>query len=157
VKARVDTRRACIGATPNESVNFLFSSRVQKFARHVMTYVAIDPSAPGVSAEMVEALRGRVLFADAKGLRVWNALASKGNVTRTRWRATRDHEGEGGSLDDAPAAALLPLAAARDGIIRPMSRTYRAKEGDVVELAIARGAEEEAERWLLEHGWETVR
>lgn len=153
VKSRAETRRGCIGATPNESVNFLFSSRVSKFARHVATYVAIDPERPGVSAEMVDQLRGRVLFVDANSLRAWGQVLGRGQAKRERWRAESDDAEGTGTFDALSPMTMLPLACSRDGVARPVTRAYRARKDDVVELAIASSAEAEAKAWLEARGW----
>ena len=122
VKARVETRRACIGATPNESVNFLFATKVHERARNVATYVAIDSRESGVSETMVKQNRALLLFAGARELAAWRVHASRNKVSLATWRSLANAAGDAPSFEDIPEGNLLPLTLRRAGTIAPLER-----------------------------------
>jgi NhaP-type Na+/H+ or K+/H+ antiporter len=152
IKARVQTRRGCISATPNESVNFLFAKKVHERARGIATYVAIERKEAGVSSSMVKQNRSRLLFAGAHELSQWGT--AKKRFTAEAWTALFDAPADTPSFDDLPLGTALPLAFTRAGLASPVERPYHAKRGDVVHLAIATEQTNEAEAWLSQNGWE---
>ncbi|MEO7036697.1 MAG: cation:proton antiporter, partial [Polyangiaceae bacterium] len=151
IKARVQTRRGCISATPNESVNFLFAKKVHDRAKGVATYVAIERKEAGVSTSMVRQNRSRLLFAGAHELAQWST--AKRHFFAAKWTALSDTPTDAPSFDDLPAGIALPLALVRANIASPVERPYHAKKGDVIHLAIATEQTEEAEGWLSQNGW----
>ncbi len=153
VKAKVETRIACIGATPNESVNFLFARRVRERAKGITTYVAIDRKAGGVSEDMVQQSRAHVLLAGARELAAWRASAVRKRVAVQPWRASVDSPDEQPTFADLPQGTLLPLSLTRGPRVVPIERGYRARKNDVVDLASATDHTEAAEAWLTERGW----
>lgn len=153
VKARVETRRACIAATPNESVNFLFAKKVHARAKGIATYVAIERRAVGVSEVMVSQSRARVLFAGARELAQWRAYSAKKNVCFQSWTACANALTDVPSLEDLPTGAALPLTTTRDGIVVPTARPYHARTDDIVEFAIVSDQTAEVEKWLSQNGW----
>jgi NhaP-type Na+/H+ or K+/H+ antiporter len=152
VKARVETRRGCIGATPNESVNLLFARKVRERERNVSTYVAIDRRDSGVSEDMVKQNRSRVLFAGARELAAWRANAVRKRVRLEAWSVLEDAAGEARSFDDLREGAALPMTLRRGDVFAPIQRNYRAQKDDVIELAIAEDDAEETTAWLEAHG-----
>ncbi len=153
VKARVQTRIACIGATPNESVNFLFARRVRERAKGIATYVAIDRKDGGISEDMVQKSRAHVLLAGASELAAWRVSASRKRVEVRPWRASVDAPDEQPTFADLPQGTLLPLSLTRGPRVVPIERGYRARKDDVVDLASATDQAEAAEAWLAERGW----
>ncbi|MEO8900562.1 MAG: cation:proton antiporter, partial [Polyangiaceae bacterium] len=151
IKARVQTRRACISATPNESVNFLFAKKVHERAKDVATYVAIERKEDGVSTSMVRQNRSRLLFAGARELAQWST--TKRRFFAAKWTALSDTPTDTPSFEDLPPGIALPLAFVRADIASPVERPYHAKKGDVIHLAIATEQTEEAEGWLSQNGW----
>jgi NhaP-type Na+/H+ or K+/H+ antiporter len=156
IKARVETRRACIGATPNESVNFLFARRVREWARGVTTYVAIDRTDGGVSLDMVDRNRARVLFAGAHELADWRISAEKSRLQLERRSASVDCSDDATSFEALPAGIALPLTVSRGKNTAPVERFYRAKKDDEVELAVRAESASEVATWLDENGWTKV-
>lgn len=128
VKARVETRRACIGATHNESTNFLFAKKVRESAKRVATYVAIDRREDGVSMSMVKQNRSNVLLAGARELAAWRATAARKRVVTERWRALADAPDGNASFAERRDAALLPMTLVRrDTPVAPIERDYCAR------------------------------
>lgn len=156
LKARVDSRKACIGATPNESVNLLFVRRVHRHARNVASYVSIDANkADGVSAKMVEENRAHILFASARDLGS-HKPGSRNAARLERWIATAEAQGDGPTFDGLPEGDAIPLTLSRDGKVRPLARPYSAHPGDGVDLAVRVNGAEASAAWLVEHGWTAV-
>ncbi len=153
-KARVETRRACIGATSNESVNFLFARKVHERAKHVATFVAIEHKAGGVSEAMVSQNRSQVLFAGARELADWHAIAAKkGAVRIERWLAISEPADDSPSLDDLPSGTAVPLSLTRATKTEPLARPYHAKKDDLVDFAVLAEHADELTSWLSENGW----
>jgi NhaP-type Na+/H+ or K+/H+ antiporter len=155
IKARVGTRRGCIGATGNESVNYLFARKVREAAKHVDAYVAIDRKTAGVTGVMVDQVRGRVLYAGARALAEWTAMVEKKRVSLQSWRAST-HEpvsGDASSLVGFPASAALPLAFVRDGRASPVEQSYRMQKGDRLDVALATDQEAVLDEWMTTRGW----
>jgi NhaP-type Na+/H+ or K+/H+ antiporter len=155
VKARIETRRACIGATSNESVNFLFAKNVHARAKSVEVYVAIERTEAGVSADMVKQTRSHVLFAGANELDEWRANAAKKRLVFQSWQA-EDLPTNAASLDDLPASSALPLTVTRAKIVAPAERPYLAQKHDVVQFALIIDNAAEMESWLSRHGWTRI-
>lgn len=151
IKARVQARRACIGATPNESVNLLFARRIRERAKGVQTYVAIERKDSGVSPLMVEQNRSRVLFAGARELTNWK-LSNRPFQVQS-WAAADDQEVEFASFGDLPMELALPLIVERGGSLLPIERDYCARSGDVVTLLASAEAPGLSE-WLSKRGWD---
>ena len=133
VKARVDTRRGCIGATGTASVNLLFARRAHEHARSVATFAALDAqTAEGGADAMIAESRSKALVADAAALA---RRTRKG--AHLRWLvATRD----GGTLDELATEDLVPLVLVRGELAAPLARPYVAHEGDRIALAVLSGA-----------------
>jgi NhaP-type Na+/H+ or K+/H+ antiporter len=154
LKARVETRRACLGLTPNESVNYLFASKVRERTKAPKTFAAIEQSATsGVTDRMMDDLDGAVLFLGARDVPQWNQLALRRQVETETWRLDDPAEDEGPTFADLPAGAALPLTCLRGSRVAPVERRYRGRRGDVVELAVATDRAEIAREWLRAHGF----
>ncbi len=153
LKARVETRRACIGATPNESVNLLFASKVHAFAKHVTTYVAIERKAEGVSAAMVKQQRAHVLFVCAQELAKWRTPILKQGVEVQSWQLAEGNPSDAPHFEDLASTSALPFTLTRDGLTTPAERPFRARAGDVLRLAIALDQVERMEAELTAQGW----
>ncbi|CAN5298142.1 sodium:proton antiporter [soil metagenome] len=152
-KARVDTRRACIAATPNESVNLLFARKVREHERTVSTFVAIERKEAGVSEEMVRETRARVLFAGAQELAQWRAHTERKRVVFESWVAGNEAQAD---FDDIPGSGAIPLTLTRDRSLTPMARPYDPREKDVVDFAVHTDHAAAIADWLTERGWKRV-
>ncbi len=152
IKAKVQTRRGCIGATPNESVNFLFARKVHARAKGVATFVAIERNDAGVSSLMVNQNRSRVLFAGAHELMQWSS--TKRRFVIEVWSALSNAPSNAPSFDLMPLGVALPLAVRRADIVSPVERLYHAKKADIVHFAFAADQAHEATGWLESNGWE---
>ncbi|HEX3345214.1 MAG TPA: cation:proton antiporter, partial [Polyangiaceae bacterium] len=153
VKARVETRRACVGATTNESVNFLFAKKVRERARGVATFVAVERKEGGISEEMVLKNRSVVLFAGARELAEWRANADRTGVEAQRWSTKTDATDEAPSFSTLAPGRALPLTVVRSGIVGPAERAYSARAGDTVELLVVAAHAQEIGEWLTQNGW----
>jgi NhaP-type Na+/H+ or K+/H+ antiporter len=149
LKARVDSRRQVIAATPSESVNMLFARKVADIPDPPKLYAAIDPTATGVVPELAHEIDARVLFGRGEELATW----------LVRWRhhhvelVHRTYAGPPTALPVPPAGAVLPLVVERKGKLALVDETTELRDGDVVELAIATEEREVAEAWLAEGPW----
>ncbi|HEY1696985.1 MAG TPA: sodium:proton antiporter [Polyangiaceae bacterium] len=153
VKARVESRRACVGATTNESVNFLFARKVHERARGVATFVALERKEGGVSEDMVKQSRAHILLAGAAELGTWSASAGKKPVGARSWWAKGDAAGDAPSFAELPPELLLPLTVTRREVAEPLGRTYRAKSGDRIDVLFLEEQEKEVAAWLQQNGW----
>ncbi|MEO6602940.1 MAG: sodium:proton antiporter [Polyangiaceae bacterium] len=150
IKARVQTRRACIAATPNESVNFLFARKLRARAKNVPTYVAIERKEAGISELMVSSERARVLFAGAQELSQWATTRRKSLLEVYLAEASSSTET---AFDGLPPGSALPLTLQQGERVEPIERSYRAKAGDLVCFAVAQDEALEAHLWLTKNGW----
>ena len=157
LKARVETRRACIAATPNESVNFLFANQVRACTRQVATYVAIERKAEGVSPTMVKQQRSRVLFVGAQAFEQWRGLVARRRIELQSWRLTSHGlSADDDSLRELPTDFALPLTVSRDGLIAPVERPFHARREDVLRLAVSIEQLTATQTWLETRGWTKV-
>jgi NhaP-type Na+/H+ or K+/H+ antiporter len=150
IKARVQTRRACIAATPNESVNFLFARKLRARAKSVPTYVAIERKEAGISELMVSSERARVLFAGAQELSQWAATRRKSLLEVYLAEAVSSTEA---AFDRLPQGSALPLTLQQGERVAPIERSYRAKAGDLVCFAVAQDEAGSGHLWLTQNGW----
>jgi hypothetical protein len=154
LEARVETRRACIGLTPNESVNYLFASKVRERTKAPKTYAAIERSATsGVTERMMDDLDGSVLFLDARDVPLWNQLAHRRQVETETWRLAEAKAPEKPTFGEVPTGAVLPLTCLRGSKVAPIDRGYRGRRGDVVEVALATERADVGREWLSARGF----
>ncbi len=148
IRARVDSRRCVIAATPSESVNLLFARRIADEADPPVIFTALEP-ASDASLHLVRAIDAHVLFGRGEDLAAW----------AVRWRhqqveiIRRMYVGASEAMPTLPANALLPLTVEHGGSVALVDERTQLRDGDVIDLAVAHDASAAAESWLAEHGW----
>lgn len=156
VKAQVQTRRGCIGATSSESINFLFCKNVRERARDVATFVALERSGTGVSPEMVEQNRSQVLYGGARQLEQWSALARRKVVAFQTWRYTAVAAGGSPTFQNVPTGDAMPLTLTREKVVTPVTRDYVAQPQDSVELVVLEEHIDVVAEWMNSAGFELM-
>ena len=153
-KARVEIRRGCVGLTTNESINYLFASKVRDRTKAPRTYVARERAASsGVTDRMMEELGGAVLFAGARELMTWGQLLSRKQADTETFRCEAPPPVALPTFAELPRTAALPLVLRRSGRAMPVELGYRAKKDDLVDLIVAADKKDEARAWLRERGF----
>ena len=72
LRADLESRRAAVGALPNEAVNLLFARKARDEYKVPHVYVALQRGQPSVDPKMVQDIGGAVLFGDETDLELWS-------------------------------------------------------------------------------------
>lgn len=152
-EAGVDTAAVCVGLSPNESINFLFARRILDESPHPAVQVALETAESGVTEDMVRHHEVGVLFAGERHLSFWLDLATRGYITRERWRFARPSLEGGLGLRGIPIDMLLPTVLYRGDKVSLIQDEDRLRTDDAVEFIINPGKLEDAQHWLVESGW----
>ena len=152
VRARPDSRVACIGLTSNEHINLEFARKVLEEFRGPATYVTIEADLLGVTADAVLAQHARVLFGGVRGLQDWFARWRREGVETLWYRRDGAAEGAGAPLA-APRVDVLPLLLRRGDKLELVDSATRVQGGDLVEFAIDIDRRKDALAWLASAGW----
>jgi hypothetical protein len=145
-----DSRLGCIGLTPNEEVNLLFTQRVREEARLPRLWVALCNDSGGVPIEAVEDSGAAVLFARPRRLEEWGDLLASGEATvegYTRTSATTQED----VLGEDPALLVLAVRL-REGLM-PYDEHIPLGSRDEIVVAVLGSMREEAEAALSRHGF----
>ncbi len=147
LRAQVDTRRACVAATGNESVNLLFARTLRRLFKVRRTLTLVHRDRLGVRIEDVRAAHAEVLFGRPIDLDDWAARAQRGELTS--FQLTTTHEGALQPwLKEAPESLFLAFcwrAGSRVDLVG--TETTLPRDAQLVLLAATADAEE-AKGWL---------
>lgn len=151
VEARVDAVRWCLGATPNEHVNFLFARLVADELRGPQLAILLERHEHGVTMHMADAHDVDVLFAREMDVLYWLDQLRKGNVERQRWR----FEGQDATLafSEIPLDLVLPVVAIRDQRTLLVTAQLEIRPGDDLVMGAVRDRLVNATAWLQSRGW----
>jgi len=156
-QAEIETRAGVVGVTPNEEVNLLFAERARKEGKVRRAYVALKDDSEGVTAEMVHALGGRVLFGRRRDVELWSVRLRRGKALLVRCsqaRELQDDAAAAAALQDPAADALvIPLVVHRGGGTQPADDATRIRRGDSVTFVVNGERRTDADDWLDQHGW----
>lgn len=147
LKARVETRRACVAFTPNESVNLLFAKHVSARNTRVRTYVAIEHNGKGITQAMVDAAHGVVLDTGARTVASWAAALGRDRARVRRLVCERD------AAFPLETDRVLLLALRRDGATRPVPYHYAPAAKDQLAVIMSTESESEDLAQLATAGW----
>lgn len=166
VRAEADSREACIAMTPNESVNYLFAQEIRRHFPGTEVHVTLQARDSGVTAEMVDALGGRVLFGGERDVYQWLGVVRNDEhvVLRCRYagasRSSQRFEigaGRATQRFDADSGALfLPLVVVHQGKPGVMTGLEQLKPGDLASFAAHGESVADARAWLASAGFEVL-
>ncbi|MEO8195500.1 MAG: cation:proton antiporter [Thermoanaerobaculia bacterium] len=148
----IEARLRFVGATPNEEVNFIFARRARELLKAQEVWVGLRLDHSAIHPEMVEEIRGHVLFGRERRLGLWASRIETGLVEIETRSA-----GENAApppADAGPGADLLPLVRRRQGVSTPYSDALAPKPGDEVDFAILRSRLAEVRAALDAAGWQ---
>jgi len=153
--ARVESRRAVIGALPNGAVNLLFAKKAMEEHDAPDALVALPPGG-GPDPKDVAALGGGVLFAEPRDLELWSVRLRRGIAVLEAWR--REAPPENGEahplhLQREVRNSLLPLALRANGRLRPVCDRHRPRADEECLWLLLDERAEEARAWLAHGGW----
>ncbi len=153
-RGQIDTRRAAIALTQNESINFLFAKAVKEHHRGTDIIVALETDTSGVTAKMVERLPAKVLFGGERPLAHWTRWLLSKSLSEETWELGFPK----GEIDlaKAPGNAILPLTVRRDGKPFPIESDKQLQEHDLVDVLIRQEQREQAYAWLRDMGFVPV-
>ncbi len=151
LRGQIDSRRATIALTPNETVNFLYAKRVHEHFRSSKCFVALETEAGGVTAKMVEELRAIVLFGGERPLSLWVRLVAGKTLSEEVWelgfpKTTVD-------FSAAPSNGILPLAGLRGEEHFPIDRGQSLRKNDKITVLIRPEQRSSAYDWLRDSGF----
>jgi NhaP-type Na+/H+ or K+/H+ antiporter len=149
IRARVDSRRCVIAATPSESVNLLFARRIADESDPPVIFAALEPTSIDSSQHMVRAIDAHILFGRGEDLAAWSVRwrHNQGDIIR------RMYVGASEAMPAVPANALLPLTVEHAGSVALVDERTHLRDRDIIELAVAHDTGAAAETRLAERGW----
>ena len=147
----IEGRLRFVGATPNEEVNFIFARRARELLKAQEVWVGLRRDHSAIHPEMVEEIRGQILFGHEHRLGLWASRIETGLVeieTRVAGENAAPPPAYSG-----PEADFLPLVRRRQDVSTPYSDGLPPKPGDEVDFAIVRSRLDEARAALDSAGW----
>lgn len=154
-RAQAGVRIACVGMTPNESVNFLFARKINDLFKGPKLYVNLETDNTGVTEKMLGELGARKLFAAPRRLTSWFQQAVREKLVYETWTYNGGKNPDSSSLSALPRESAIPLLLhrAKKKLVL-VDGTEKLQSGDVVEFAIAHGKADAASKWLTSVGFE---
>ncbi len=150
-RGHIDTRRAAIALTQNESINFLFAKAVKEHHRGTKIVVALETETGGVTMKMVEHLPAQVLFGGERPLSHWTRWLVSKTLSEETWELRFPKESC--DLSAAPGNAILPLVGRRDDIPFLIESGTEMQEHDFIEVLIRPEQRTQAYEWLRDAGF----
>lgn len=155
--ARVESRRAVVGALPNAAANLLFAAKAMEEHDAPDALVALQRGSGGPEPEAVARLGGGILFAEPRDVELWSVRLRRGLTRLEAWRLAAppggDEAGHPFHLPRGMQNILLPVALRADGTLRPVC-DRRAPEPDEECLwLLLEERADEAREWLSGGGW----
>jgi len=147
----IEGRLRFVGATPNEEVNFIFARRARELLKAQEVWVGLRRDHSAIHPEMVEEIRGQILFGHEHRLGLWASRIETGLV-EIETRVAGENAAPP-PADSGPEADFLPLVRRRQDVSTPYSDGLPPKPGDEVDFAIVRSRLDEARAALDSAGW----
>jgi hypothetical protein len=166
-RAQVDAKAACIAATINEEINFLFTQLVRQEFGAPRVAMGVQINHRSVSTEMVRKAGAKVLFGKPVDLELWDVRLRRGVAAVERWQyenpdVRQMSDGETGEKpsdakdsgrNEFPDPLMLPLVHRRGERASPVDDRTAFKQGDRLDLAVLQEKREESAQWLTRRGW----
>ncbi len=150
-RGQIDTRRAAIALTQNESINFLFAKAVKEHHRGTKIIVALETETIGVTAKMVKALPAHIMFGGERPIAHWVRWLISKTLNEETWELGFPEAQI--DLSAAPGNAILPLIGRRDGEVFPIETDQALQKHDLIEVLIRQDQREHAYSWLRDAGF----
>lgn len=150
-RGQIDTRRAAIALTQNESINFLFAKAVKEHHRGTKIIVALETETSGVTGKMVEHLPANILFGGERPLAQWVRWLLSKSLTEETWELGFPEAQV--DLSAAPGNAILPLLVRRGGKSVPVESQQSLEKHDLIDVLIRQDQRESAYSWLRDAGF----
>lgn len=151
----LDTRKGIVALLPNGGVNLLFARRAIDENRSARVYVAMHRGA--ITPAHVKEARARVLCGADLDVDLWASRLRRNGATAEAWRfesgAKVAREMSSFPVPRDARHMVLPIAFAREQIVRPTDDRYEPKKGDTVRWLVFTKRADEAHEWLSARGW----
>ena len=161
-RAELDSRSGCVALTSNGGVNYAFARRAVREYRVPWVWLALDPSNRQVTEGMLQEIKGRVLFGEARSVDRWQHHLQRGSAVLESWR----YEGLPAEAEADEAVAPIPLIplpselrnsglpiAVKRRDVRPIDSRYAPQEDDRLEVLVLEERAEVVADWLTARGW----
>ncbi len=160
-RAEIDSRARCLGLTPNDEVNLLFTRRVRERSKGVEVWAALSREGAHVTPQMIHNLGGRVLWDGPHYLHLWSGLVERDQASLESWMCELPREPSKrppieNTEERERSRVVLPLVIRRGTRIFLYSSELRVKPGDELRVLVRRDRREIGVNWLLDQGWQEV-
>jgi NhaP-type Na+/H+ or K+/H+ antiporter len=148
-----DSRKACVGLTPNDSVNYLFANKVAGLSRTADILAGMNPGGR-ISEAMLSEQKALLLFGKRYRLQKWISRIDREMVEVESWDFLPDEPRHGMiSIIKVEETLGLPMVLERKGTRSLVTERYLQEEGDRVWFLMYEASRQRTESWLAEHGW----
>ncbi len=155
-RADLDGRAGCLCTTSNDGVNLVFAKKAREEYKVPRAWVALRRGHTSITREALAENRVHVLFGTPRRLDLWSLRLERKLVAPETWAYT-DKEGEETpvlvSEAGGPEHLLLPLIVQRGKKTLIVDESIAVEKGDHLVALVYLEKQEEAGRWLREHGW----
>jgi NhaP-type Na+/H+ or K+/H+ antiporter len=153
IRAQADARNACVGLTPNESINMLFARTINESFYGPRVFVALESASSGVTEDMVDRHDSKILFAGEAQMGMWSKSLTRERADAEEWVLDFPDEQAKNVVTDVPSNALLPLVCFRAKQVFLVHDEFPVRKGDRLMFAVHADRANEAHEWLRDHGW----
>ncbi len=159
-RAELDGRAGCLGMTPNDEANLLFARRARKEFKVPRAWIALRRGHKSVTAKMVEAAGGNILFGEPRNIDLWMLRLERKSAAMECWRLPEPKQPPQPEHGDSPAEdldnLLLPLAVRRGKKILPVDEQLAYQKEDELFVIILNERRAQAAEWLRARGWQPM-
>ncbi len=155
-RAELDGRAGCLSTTSNDGVNLVFAKKAREEYKVPRAWVALRRGHTSVTPEALADNRVHVLFGAPRRLDLWSLRLERKQASTEEWVLTDGETVEPTALsgaEDGPDQLFLPLIVRRGKKILIMDESVRTEKDDHLIALVYLEKQEEAARWLREHGW----
>ncbi|MEZ4273433.1 MAG: sodium:proton antiporter [Myxococcota bacterium] len=158
-RAEINSRRGCLGVTPNQEINLLFAHKVAMETHKIPVSIALHRNHSGVNEEFVKQEGAQVLFGGPRDLDRWIAeFAAEERLSIEQWQAS-DLADVSIFLSANPrpeSRTILPLVCETSEGLRPYTMDTTIDLDSTLYLAFAQSQHAAATKWLKSKGWQHV-
>jgi NhaP-type Na+/H+ or K+/H+ antiporter len=151
-RAQADSREACVAATSNESVNYVFAQKIRRHFAGPAVYVALQARDSGVSRDLIDALDAHTLFGGERDLYEWTDVVRREQHVLLRGRYADSNKAPL-RFEPETGTMFLPIAGIRQGKPFLLTAMEQLVAGDEVVFAIDGEHEAAARAWLADAGF----
>ena len=146
----IESKLGLLAVTANDEVNWIVARKAREEFRLAKTWIALRRGRSSVGPADVEKHGIEILFGNTRYLEFWNVEFERHRARIEWWAPSQTLHLEDmaeGSID-----VFLPFAYVVDKAIHPFASPFP-KRVDKIAVGIAKDKEEQAYKWMKEHGW----